>query len=314
MKKVIFIFAIILTALTSCEKEEITVSETSKPQNKEILTFATQEEFEETLAKVNAMSKEERLAWEKEQGFKSFGTISDEFYETIDFENCKTIDDVKKHDPENKFLDIFIESGVYHVGIKEQNTTERFIANSDKIFIVGDRAVKLLDSKYAYTNISDIQSLKKINTFSEFESAFYNSKQNENSFPNAKKVINIEEYTKSKETSNYKTKVTIQTENFWAFFPDRTEIETEFTITNYKKGIFGFYEQKLATYYHVELYAYDEVSGKACNVFGDATNHDINSYNKSQKVFVCDGWTNKYDPRFDYINVDVRTVAGNVIF
>ena len=67
MKKVIFIFAIILTALTSCEKEEIIVSETSKPQNKEILTFATQEEFEETLAKVNAMSKEERLAWEKEQ-------------------------------------------------------------------------------------------------------------------------------------------------------------------------------------------------------------------------------------------------------
>ncbi|GAB1414966.1 hypothetical protein MASR2M117_03720 [Paludibacter sp.] len=42
------------------------------------------EEFNNTLLKVNSMTKSERLEWEKQQGFKSFGTICNEFYETID--------------------------------------------------------------------------------------------------------------------------------------------------------------------------------------------------------------------------------------
>ena len=156
--------------------------------------------------------------------------------------------------------------------------------------------------------------MKKINTFSEFESAFYNSKQNVNSFTNQKKVINVENYSWSVEpsTGNYKTKVTIQTENFWAFFPDRTEIETEFTITNYKKGFFGFYEYTLGTEYEITLYAYDEVSGKACNAWGSSENQKIKSYNNSEKVYVCDGWTNKYNPLFDYYYVSVFTRAGEI--
>ncbi len=141
MKKVIFIFAIILTALTSCEKEEITVSETSKPQNKEILTFATQEEFEETLAKVNAMSKEERLAWEKEQGFKSFGTICDEFYETIDPERFKSSEEVKafvaKHSDKIEFYTS--SDGEIYCVTKHFKIKEKYMINKNLACKIGEQ-------------------------------------------------------------------------------------------------------------------------------------------------------------------------------
>jgi len=96
MRKNIFTIAIIaiIFVLSSCEKDEVAQSQPQASTTKDILTFATQEDFDKTLAKVNAMTKEERLAWEKEQGFKSFGTMCDEFYETIDPSSFKSLEEV----------------------------------------------------------------------------------------------------------------------------------------------------------------------------------------------------------------------------
>lgn len=311
MKKVIFIFAIILTALTSCEKEEIIVSETSKPQNKEILTFATQEEFEETLAKVNAMSKEERLAWEKEQGFKSFGTICDEFYETIDFENCKTIDDVKKHDPENKFLKIYFSGGEFYVEPAEMSIKEKFLANAEKMFIISDKAYKIIDSKTVFTNISNIESLKKAKRLKEFESInSYSIDLSQKISAAATAEQSYFEVTRA--DHNYKTKLRIQTENFWDVFPDHTDREVEFEITNYKNGWFGFYVYKLETYINIELASLDYKSMKSFVLTSYEPSYTVGNYTRDERTYICDGWTNAYDPFFEMRKIDVSTTAGTI--
>ena len=129
-------------------------------------------------------------------------------------------------------------------------------------------------------------------------------------------MISAENYiwTREKLTNigKLKTKVRIETENFWAAFPDRTLIETEFTIINYKWGPFGFYECSNVTDYKITLFAYDEVSGKACNLWGSAENLIIKNYNNSEKVYVCEGWTNRFNPLFVYYNVHVLTSAGEI--
>ena len=80
-------------ALTSCSKTSDELASVASTKQ-DILTFKTTEEFNATVQKVNSMKADERVAWEKSQGFKSFGTICDEFYATIEPQNFKTIEQV----------------------------------------------------------------------------------------------------------------------------------------------------------------------------------------------------------------------------
>lgn len=313
MKKNIFTIAIIaiIFVFTSCDKEEeVTINQPQASATKDILTFATQEEFDKTLAKVNAMTKEERLTWEKEQGFKSFGTICDDYYYSLDFSEYQSIEKLKMN-TNNKLLKIYEEDGDFYIEPCEFSSKFKYIINKDKMYIISNRIFKIVESKPISTNLSDYNLLMSIEDYNSFKIIF--EKKYQTNSLKAKEREDIEkEITGVSGGKSYKTKVTIQTENFWASFPTRTQIETEFTIKNYKKGLLGFYIDYLYTNYDIELVAYDEVSDTWCNVYGKAENHKIDSYNSSAKVDVSDGWTNAYNPLFYSYKVYVLTHAGEI--
>ncbi len=167
MKKIIFSLAILASIFTSCDKEEVTLNEQQSVSRNEILTFATQEEFVSTMTKVNSMTKEERLEWEAEQGFKSFGTICDEFYSLINPKSFKNVDEVKIFVEENSdLIELYIDTNneIYCIP-KEFYNAERYMLNKDKMYIIGTTVYKKFDEKLIATNtinFSEIYSAQKI--------------------------------------------------------------------------------------------------------------------------------------------------------
>jgi hypothetical protein len=157
IKTVKYILSVLLTifAFTSCDKEDVTMIQSQTGATKDILTFATQEDFDKTLAKVNSMTKEERLAWEKEQGFKSFGTICDEFYETINPESFKSVEEVKAFVAKNSDKIEFYTSsdGETYCVTKDFKNPMRHLINKNHKCIISDNIV----------NYSNNEKLNNIN-------------------------------------------------------------------------------------------------------------------------------------------------------
>lgn len=180
MTKNIFTIAIIAIffVFTSCGKDELVI-EPQVSTKTDILTFATQEELDKTLSKVNSMSKEERLSWEKKQGFKSFGTICDEFYETINPEQFKSFDEVKefasKHSDKISLSERY---GEFYCEPQKNNVFERYIMNENSMYRIGKTTyyrsadgVFVVDS--TSKDLANIQkSIKKSNASSKVSSSF----------------------------------------------------------------------------------------------------------------------------------------------
>ncbi len=237
--------------------------------------------------------------------FKSFGTISKTFFEGINFDSIKSIEELKALDKDDKYLNIFKEGGEWVFEPKELNSLERFVANEDKLFIIDSNVYKLIDGGLVSSDIKLIDELKKIRSIDEasVSSSFSINRVGNTTF----KSILLEEHTYSDVSwdKEYKIKVWIQTENFWAFNPTRTLRELEFTITNYKKGILGWYSKKLPTTYNIYLETYDDYASEVgLWIEASASMHDIESYNTYRRTLVDpNGWTNKYNPVFSVIRV-----------
>ncbi len=171
IKTVKYILSVLLTifAFTSCDKNELAISEIQKSTKTDILTFATQEDFDKTLTKVNAMTKEERLAWEKEQGFKSFGTICDEFYATIQPENFKSLEEVQVFVARNSDKIEFYTSsdGETYCVTKDFKNPMRYIINQNMLYVIGTSAYKRIGDNTYSSNISNLNALSNAKTLED---------------------------------------------------------------------------------------------------------------------------------------------------
>lgn len=158
-------------ALTSCDKNEDAIA-TLQPTNQDILTFSNEQEFNNTLAKVSAMKPEERSAWEKSKGFKSFGTICDEFYATIEPQSFKTMEDVNAFVAKNNDkIQIYTSAaGDKYCEVKEFDNSSRYLMNKDKMYIVGDSVIRKFNEGIVSTNIANIDVLRKAKSFSDLKS------------------------------------------------------------------------------------------------------------------------------------------------
>jgi hypothetical protein len=83
------------------------------------------------------------LAWEKKQGFKSFGTVCDEFYETIDPESFKNVEEVKAFVAKNSDKIEFYTSsdGETYVVKKDFFTNERYLINNEQACKISNKIV-----------------------------------------------------------------------------------------------------------------------------------------------------------------------------
>ncbi len=240
MRKNIISIAIIaiIFVLSSCEKDEVALSQPQANATKDILTFATQEDFDKTLAKVNAMTKEERIAWEKKQGFKSFGSKSDSIYENTNPDNFKS--KVEMEEFLKKYSNYFEVNtnvnGVMYVDLIEHSNDLRYLMNEDKMLIVGDKAFKSMKNELLSDKLVNFDKVKQADGTTNSNSSM--SKVVSSSF-----VDNIDIWGPVKTVSGqkYTSKVCFETDNeleFWTGLPQRKD---RLTFYNYKWTLWTYW-------------------------------------------------------------------------
>ena len=152
MKKIALLFAVALIGFTACEKE----NEPNAPKNNAesdypILKFGSEEEFANTLGKIAAFENEQqREAWESSMGFRSFGSICDDFYYSIDPDQFSSFEEAKAFIESNsRYLSLVQdENGDYYCEPKDFRNLERYLWNEDGMYIIADKAYKMLEGKY----------------------------------------------------------------------------------------------------------------------------------------------------------------------
>ncbi len=99
------------------------------------------------LRKFKALSPEERKTQETTQGFKSFGTLADEFYETVDPEQFKSIEEIQAFVAEHSdYLQLIQdENGEYTVEVVAYDNPYRYLANKDLEIKVDGKLCKVTE-------------------------------------------------------------------------------------------------------------------------------------------------------------------------
>jgi hypothetical protein len=164
MKRKNLIYAILITVMaffTSCEKEILKMEQDQKCSN--ILTFKNIEEFNTELNNVLKLNTEEKTKWEQQKGFKSFGVAAEKFYETINPDEFKDVEEVKEFVSQNaKYIQLINEDGEYSVEIRFYDEPLRFFINEENIFQIGERAYKVFEKGMISTSVRNMNKLKVI--------------------------------------------------------------------------------------------------------------------------------------------------------
>lgn len=271
IKNINYILSVLITifALTSCDKEELNVVESQTTLKQSILTFSTQEEFTNTMDKVNAMSKVQRLNWEKEQGFKSFGTICDEFYEKINPEQFKSIEEVKLFVSKNADkIELYTSSdGEIYCVVKDFRNTKRYLINRDKEYKIGVTTYKEEGDnqaeKYSVINSLGLQKA------------------------NAAIVTSDEIIDENKIGSDtYRMHIWIDTYNYYDTSVYVTFLKNELKLSNFARWLAIWWERTYSTDYRITLKTTDGAYGLLTAGNGSNTitediksKYILNSYN-----------------------------------
>ncbi|MEA4935779.1 MAG: hypothetical protein VB102_03950 [Paludibacter sp.] len=244
MNKLICIFAVVMGMMfTSCDKEEVVNPDTKNKEN--ILVFKSVEEFNNTLTEVNAMSEPERLEWERQQRFKSFGTISSERYYSIDFSKYKNVEEIKNDVAIQQYVKVLSEDNETYVLPKETNNRERYLMNEDAMYIIGNRVVKYYDGQKISTHISQLNILKETTDYLTALKKINVDEEGMNKVlpdPNIEIEENTDRVKIFKKYDNSKTyMLRIHTAVYRYWIPSETRKQVFFIIQNYKKGFLGIY-------------------------------------------------------------------------
>jgi len=166
-KSIIGALAIIF-ALTGCSNNSDELASVATTKN-DILTFANSQAFDSAKVKVASMKPEERVVWENSKGFKSLGTICDEFYKTIEPQNFKTMEDVNAFVSTNgdKVKIYENKAGDKYLEVQEFDNSERYLMNKDKMYIVGTTVFRKFDEATVSTDIANIAALKVAKNYSD---------------------------------------------------------------------------------------------------------------------------------------------------
>ena len=152
--------------MTSCSKTSDELASVASTKQ-DILTFKTTEEFNSTVQKVNSMKTDERISWEKSQGFKSFGTICNDFYATINPQDFKTIKEIEDFVAKNNDkIQIYVnKDGDKYCEVQEFDNSARYLMNKEKMYIVGSTVVKQFLEGTVSTDIANIDVLKNAKSY-----------------------------------------------------------------------------------------------------------------------------------------------------
>ena len=153
MKKITLLISIILTSvlfLTSCNKEgnfkeELVNNDILSPAK--VPYYADDSELRKALDEVLSLNQKERTAKATKQGFKSFGTITQEFYETIDPDQFQSLEEIKAFVAQHsEYIQLITEeNGEYTLEIIAFNNPYRHLANENREIKVGQNIYKVTE-------------------------------------------------------------------------------------------------------------------------------------------------------------------------
>jgi hypothetical protein len=108
------------------------------------------------------MKPEERVAWEKSKGFKSFGTISESLYINTKPENFKSKAELNEFLAQNSnYFEVKTDSyGNRYVDLVEHSNDYRYLMNEDKMFIIKDNVYKCVNNKLISDKLINIAKVK----------------------------------------------------------------------------------------------------------------------------------------------------------
>ncbi len=251
MKKIFCLITMIAVIIfTACEKEDLINHNTKEHVG--IPCFQSIDEFNEVLAKIPAMSKPERLKWEKSKDFKSFGTISDEFYESVDPYRFKTMKEVKEFvSLNNDKIDLFtLSDGEMYCTSKDYENPKRYLINENREYIIGTQVFKDEEKMSEKTNNNYILNspLKAPSAFTQSDEIIATSKIGRD---------------------NYKMHIKIKTYNL--FDGLMTNVHKELKLTNYARWLAIWWERTYTTEYRITLKTKDYAYGVTTDGNGDNT-------------------------------------------
>ena len=165
MKRTYISYVLVLLGglLPSCKHDEV------KPQNQELIAesipyFASEQEFDRALVAVGNMSQAERDAYEAQRGYQSIGSISERFYQTIDFESLQSEADfhqlVADHGDYLQLVED--EDGELTLETRYYDHPVRYLINRDGLVLVGDTVVKVFEEGTFRVHRRDLQQVASL--------------------------------------------------------------------------------------------------------------------------------------------------------
>ena len=171
MKKKLFSVAVVavcsMMVMMSCSKDEPIEPQkmqVTRTANASIPYFQTLDEAIDLANKLSEQTLEERQATEQEYGYFSIGSISDEFYNNIDFESFQSEDAFLDFYDSNKWLlDTTYVDGELCVDSKFNTNIFRNIANQDGYLYIGDTIVRIFKDMAIATHVENEKLLYEVN-------------------------------------------------------------------------------------------------------------------------------------------------------
>lgn len=159
-----FIVAFVTLFITSCSKEEVNKISNS-PESLNILSFKNVKEYSEAQKIVNSLNTKELKTYEESRGYKSFGRLCDEFYNNINPEEFKSIEEIKLFVAKNsEYLQLLEdENGEFTLETVLLNNSNRYFLNKDKMFKIDETVYKVFEKGVAMASITNIELLKNVN-------------------------------------------------------------------------------------------------------------------------------------------------------
>lgn len=112
-----------------------------------ITSFKDRQEYFETLNSILSMSPEELKEYEESKGYKSFGRLCDEFYQTINPEDFQSLEEIKEFVNKNsEYVKLVMDDyGEYSLESALSSNPNRYLINKDKMFIVNKNIFKVFE-------------------------------------------------------------------------------------------------------------------------------------------------------------------------
>lgn len=279
MKKIALLFAVALIGFTACEKEnEISMPVEKGEQNAEptiksingTLFFETVDDFNATLEKVRDMTTEERVAWELSHNFKSFGTLSEMFYESIDFDQFGSFEDVKAFvEQHSDYLELVTdETGEVSCCIKEEDNCERYLIDANKMYFIGSEAYKYIEGTLISCSETEVAKLKSVTTLKNDASMPLTARVAIECVDKIEKISSITEMPIQAKSSSMeeistvdknRIRLKIETKNVQKFGDKEhgRHRRLEYRVKNQKKTLGMWFRAPRTTSYSIDFDTYD---------------------------------------------------------